>query len=364
MIPMVDLRRQFAEIKDEVFGMVAEVLESSHYILGPKVHEFEKMIAAYIGVSGVIGVASGTDALHLSLEALDIGDGDEVITTPFTFFATAEAIIYTGATPVFVDIELETFNIDCSRIEERITSRTKAILPVHLFGHPSDMDAISSIAKKYGLYVIEDCAQAFGANIRGRRVGGLGDAGCFSFYPSKNLGAYGDGGMITVNDSKLSDLIRVLRNHGSRGSYIHDTVGFNSRLDELQAGILLIKLKRIEEYNRKRRQKASLYSSLLSGLVKCPSERNGAYHVYNQYTIMSKKRDQIQKGLVEAGISSVVYYPQPLHLQRALSFLGHKEGDFPHAERASREVLSLPIYPEIEDAVIERIAEIIKEALS
>jgi len=361
MIPMVDLRRQFAEIKDEVFGVVAEVLESSHYILGPKVQEFEEMIAEYIGVSGVIGVASGTDALHLSLEALDIGEGDEVITTPFTFFATAEAIIYTGATPVFVDIELETLNIDCSRIEERITSRTKAILPVHLFGHPSDMDAINSIAKRYGLYVIEDCAQAFGANIRGRRVGGLGDAGCFSFYPSKNLGAYGDGGMITVNDSKLSDSIRVLRNHGSRGSYIHDTVGFNSRLDELQAAILLIKLKRIEEYNRKRRQKASLYSSLLSGVVRCPSERNGSYHVYNQYTIMSEKRDEIQRGLREAGISSVVYYPRPLHLQKALSFLGHKEGDFPSAERASREVLSLPIYPELEDAVIERIAEIIKK---
>jgi len=361
MIPMVDLRRQFAEIKDEVFGVVAEVLESSHYILGPKVQEFEEMIAEYIGVSGVIGVASGTDALHLSLEALDIGEGDEVITTPFTFFATAEAIIYTGATPVFVDIELETLNIDCSRIEERITSRTKAILPVHLFGHPSDMDAINSIAERYGLYVIEDCAQAFGANIRGRRVGGLGDAGCFSFYPSKNLGAYGDGGMITVNDSKLSDSIRVLRNHGSRGSYIHDTVGFNSRLDELQAAILLIKLKRVEEYNRKRRQKASLYSSLLSGAVRCPSERNGSYHVYNQYTIMSEKRDEIQRGLREAGISSVVYYPRPLHLQKALSFLGHKEGDFPSAERASREVLSLPIYPELEDAVIERIAEIIKK---
>ncbi|GAB4408355.1 MAG: DegT/DnrJ/EryC1/StrS family aminotransferase [Thermodesulfovibrionales bacterium] len=364
MIPMVDLRRQFTGIKEEVFGIVAEVLESSHYILGSKVQEFEKEIASYIGVSEAIGVASGTDALHLSVKALDIGEGDEVITTPFTFFATAEAIIYTGARPVFADIELDTFNIDCSKIEEKITPRTKAILPVHLFGHPSDMEGILEIAKRHGLYLIEDCAQAFGAEIKGKRVGSIGDAGCFSFYPSKNLGAYGDGGMITVNDSKLSDLIRSLRNHGSRGSYLHDTVGFNSRLDEIQAGILLVKLKRVGEYNRKRRQKAELYNALLSGIVKCPSEKEGAYHVYNQYTIMSGKRDEIQRILKKNSISSVVYYPRPLHLQNALSFLGYKEGDFPFAERASREVLSLPIYPELEDSVIERIAEIIKSLRS
>lgn len=359
IVPMVDLSKQFSEIKEEVCEKITQILESSHYILGPNVHEFEKMVSDYIGVSDAIGVASGTDALHLALEGLDIGEGDEVITTPFTFFATVESIVYTGAKPVFVDIELDTFNMDCGKIEEKITSRTKAILPVHIFGHPADMDAIVEIAKRCSLRVIEDCAQAFGAGFRGKKAGSIGDAGCFSFYPSKNLGAYGDGGMITLNSKNLRDAVKSLRNHGSNGSYIHDSIGFNSRLDEIQAGVLLVKLKRIDEYNRKRRQKAAIYSSLLSGSVKCPSESEGTYHVYNQYTIMSGKRDAIQKKLKENGISSVVYYPRPLHLQAATSFLGHKEGDFPNAERASREVLSLPIYPEIEESTIEEIAEII-----
>lgn len=359
MVPMVDLSKQFAEIKEEVCEKITQILESSHYILGPNVHEFEKMASDYIGVPHAVGVASGTDALHLAIESLGIGEGDEVITTPFTFFATVESIIYTGARPVFVDIETDTFNMDCSMIEEKITPRTKAILPVHLFGHPADMDRIMGIAGRHGLYVIEDCAQAFGAEFRGRKVGNIGKTGCFSFYPSKNLGAYGDGGMITLNDKDLCDAIKRLRNHGSKGSYMHDSVGFNSRLDEIQAGILLVKLKRIDEYNRKRRQKAVIYNSLLAGSVKCPSENAGAYHVYNQYTIMSEKRDMIQKKLKENDISSVVYYPRPLHLQSAMSFMGHNDGEFPHAEKASREVLSLPIYPEIEESTIEKIAEII-----
>lgn len=363
MIPMVDLGRQFTEIREEIMEMVSRILESSHYILGPKVQELERRIADYTGVACSIGVASGTDALHLSVEALGIGDGDEVITTPFTFFATAEAIVYTGAKPVFVDIEKETFAIDCGKIEERITPRTKAILPVHLFGHPADMEKISALAKKHGLVVIEDCAQAFGAELKGKKVGSFGDAGCFSFYPSKNLGAYGDGGLITVDDGNLLDAIVRLRNHGASGGYIHDSVGFNSRLDEIQAGILLIKLKRVDEYNKKRREKALLYSSLLSGSVICPSERKDAYHVYNQYTIRSKKRNEIQQTLKDEGISSVVYYPRPLHLQKALSFLGHREGDFPAAEEAAREVLSLPIYPELEDSAIRKISEIIKKVV-
>ena len=362
MIPMVDLGKQFTEIREEIMEMMCRILESSHYILGPNVQEFEKKIADYLKVSGAIGVASGTDALHLSVEALGIGEGDEVITTPFTFFATVEAIIYTGAHPVFVDIEEETFAIDCEKIEEKITRRTKALLPVHLFGHPADMKAIMHIAGKHRLSVVEDCAQAFGAEIKGKKVGSFGDTGCFSFYPSKNLGAYGDGGMITLRDGSVSDDIKGLRNHGSRGSYIHDSVGFNSRLDEIQAGILLIKLKRIDEYNRKRREKAELYSSLLSGAVACPTEKEGCYHVYNQYTIRSEKRDEIQRRLKEEGISSVVYYPRTLHLQKALGFLGHREGDFPVAERAAREVLSLPIYPELEESAIKRIAGIVKEA--
>lgn len=363
MVPMVDLKSQFQGIKDEVFESLRNIIESSNYILGPSVREFETKLAKYIGVPQAIGVASGTDALHIALRALEVGEGDEVITTPFTFFATVEAILYTGARPVFVDIEPDSFNIDPGRIEERITDRTKAILPVHLFGHPADLDRIMEIAKKHNLYVVEDCAQAFGASIGNKRVGSFGDTGCFSFYPSKNLGAYGDGGMITVKDEEIFQKIRILRNHGASASYIHDCVGFNSRLDEIQAGILLIKFKRIEEYNRLRREKALRYNSLLSDVVRCPSEKPGFKHVFNLYTIMSERRDEIKKALSENGISSVVYYPLPLHLQKALSFLGYKKGDFPVAERASKEVLSLPIYPELEDSTIERIADIVKSVL-
>jgi len=359
MIPMVDLGKQFTEIREEIMNVVDQILESSHYILGPKVREFEKRITEYLKVSDALGVASGTDALHLSVEALGIGEGDEVITSPFTFFATVEAIVYTGAKPVFADIEPETFTIDCTKIEEKITPRTKAILPVHLFGHPSDMERIMAIAEKHGLYVIEDCAQAFGAEIRGRKVGSFGDTGCFSFYPSKNLGAYGDGGMITLRETKFSEVIKSLRNHGSKGSYIHDSIGFNSRLDELQAGILLVKLKKVDEYNRKRREKALRYDSLLSGIVTCPSEKENVYHVYNQYTILCKNRNEVQQRLKDNGISSVVYYPLPLHLQDAMSFLGYREGAFPLAEKASREVLSLPIYAELEESDIEKIAGVI-----
>jgi dTDP-4-amino-4,6-dideoxygalactose transaminase len=360
MIPMVDLGKQFGEIREEILEMMGRILESSQYVLGPKVREFEGKMAEYTGVSHAIGVASGTDALHLAVEALGIGEGDEVITTPFTFFATAEAIIYTGAKPVFVDIELDTFNMDSDKVEEKITPRTRAILPVHLFGHPCGMDRIKEIARKHDLFVIEDCAQAVGAAVGGKRVGSFGDAGCFSFYPSKNLGAYGDGGMITLQSGELAEAIKGLRNHGSKGSYVHDTVGFNSRLDEIQAGVLLVKLKRLDEYNRKRRLKASLYRAALCDAVRCPSEKEDSYHVYNQYTILSRDRDMIQKTLKENSISSVVYYPRPLHLQKALNFLGHREGDFPGAEKASREVLSLPMYPELEESSIEEIAEIIK----
>jgi len=363
MVPMIDLKKEFAEIKKEVFDMLAEILESSQYILGPKVAEFEKKIADYHNVSSAIGVASGTDALHLSLDALGIGEGDEVITTPFTFFATAEAILYTGAIPVFVDIEPGTLNIDASLIEKKITSKTRAIVPVHIFGRPADMDAIQKLAKKHNLRVVEDCAQAFGSSINGKRAGSFGDAGCFSFYPSKNLGAYGDGGIITLNDLTVADKVKKLRNHGSKGAYRHEIIGFNSRLDEIQAGILLVKFKRIDEYNRKRRQKAALYTELLSGAVKCPSEQEGFYHVYHQYTIMTPKREIIREKLKAAGIASVVYYPIPLHLQEALRFLGYKEGDFPVTERAAGEVLSLPMYPGLEEETVKRIAEIIKGAV-
>jgi dTDP-4-amino-4,6-dideoxygalactose transaminase len=364
MIPMVDLKKQFNDIREEVCAVMIEVLESSQYILGPRVAELEEEIAGYHGVEEAVGVASGTDALHLALEALGIGEGDEVITTPFTFFATAEAILYTGATPVFVDIEPDTMNMDPSRIEERITRRTKAILPVHLFGHPADMNRIVEIADSHGLNIIEDCAQSFGAELNGRKAGSFGDAGCFSFYPSKNLGACGDGGMILLNDATVAGDIRKLRNHGTKGPYQHQTVGFNSRLDELQAAVLLVKFKRIDSYNRMRREKAALYNKLLSDGVRPPVERPGALHVYHQYTIRSGKRDEIQQCLREKDIASVVYYPVPLHLQEAVEFLGYKEGDFPVAEEAAARVLSLPIYPELEETAIAQIADSINHICS
>ncbi len=360
MIPMVDLKRQFQEIKGEILDILTEILESSHYVLGSKVSEFERKVAEFHGVREAIGVASGTDALHLAMDALGIGEGDEVITTPFTFFATAEAILYTGATPVFADIEPDTMNIDPNTIADHITSRTKAVIPVHLFGHPCNMREILRIAKRNKLKVIEDCAQAFGARIDGRMVGSIGDAGCFSFYPSKNLGGYGDGGMVTVDNSRVAGLIRELRNHGSRGGYRHKRVGYNSRLDEIQAGVLLVKFSRIIQYNDLRRRHALVYNQLLGDVVQCPGEKSGAHHVYHQYTITSPKRDRIQQTLREQGISSVVYYPVPLHLQEAMKFLGYRKGDFPVAEKAAREVLSLPMYPELEEADILRICETIR----
>jgi UDP-2-acetamido-2-deoxy-ribo-hexuluronate aminotransferase len=359
MIPMVDLKTQFNDIREEVFQVMAEVLESSQYILGPRVRELEQKIAEYHGVAEAIGVASGTDALHLAFESLGIGEGDEVITTPFTFFATAEAILYTGATPVFVDIAPDTMNMDPSQIEGKITEKTKALLPVHIFGHPAEMDAVGEIARRHNLKVIEDCAQSFGAECRGQKAGSFGDAGCFSFYPSKNLGAFGDGGMILLNDTAVADTIRKLRNHGATGAYRHECVGFNSRLDEIQAAVLLVKFKRIDDYNRKRRQKADLYNRLLSGDVVRPVEKPGFTHVYHQYTIRSARRDEIQARLRDNNIASVVYYPVPLHLQEAVQYLGYRTGDFPVAEKAAEMVLSLPIYPELEDTAIQKIADII-----
>lgn len=359
MIPMIDLKKQFLEIKDEVLGTLTEILESSQYILGPKVLEFEKKVASYHNVPEAIAVASGTDALHLALQALGIREGDEVITSPFTFFATAEAILYTGAVPVFVDIEEDTMNIDPALIEARITKKTKAILPVHIFGHAADMPKIAEIAARHNLRIIEDCAQSFGAAIGGKKTGSFGDAGCFSFYPSKNLGAFGDGGMLLVKDAAIAATVRKLRNHGSGGAYRHESVGFNSRLDEIQAGILLVKLKRIETYNGRRRENAAQYSQLISDRVEKPFEREGYSHVYHQYTIRSSGRDDIQKCLKDKGVSSVVYYPIPLHLQEAVSFLGYRQGDFPVTEKAASRVLSLPMYPELDRASIEKIADII-----
>ncbi|MEJ2182279.1 MAG: DegT/DnrJ/EryC1/StrS family aminotransferase [Nitrospirota bacterium] len=360
MIQMVNLKKHFEEIRDEVVDTLIEVLESTRYVLGPHVEEFERAVADYCGAAEGVGVASGTDALHLSVKGLGIGKGDEVITTPFTFFATVESIMYENATPVFADIEPDTFNIDPAKIEQRITPRTRAIMPVHMFGHPADMDGIMDIARRHGLRVIEDCAQAFGAGIRGRKVGGFGDTGCFSFYPSKNLGAFGDGGMVVMkHNGAMAAEMRRLRNHGSRGGYAHESVGFNSRLDELQAAFLLIKMKRIDTYNEKRRAKAALYTEALSPHAACPVQRDGCVHVYHQYTIRTARRDEVQRKLREAGIASTIYYPVPVHLQPAMASMGFKAGDYPVAEQASREVLSLPICPETEESTISRVSEVI-----
>lgn len=363
MRPFIDLKAQYLKIKEEVLTCLNQILESSQYILGENVRKFEEEVSVYLGVKEAIGVASGTDALHLALKALEIGEGDEVITTPFTFFATVEAIIYVGAKPVFVDIDPDKYNIDVELIESKITSRTKAIIPVHLFGLPADMERINSIAQKYGLKVIEDAAQAFGAEIRGRKVGSFGHIGCFSFYPSKNLGCFGDGGLVTTNSPEIAERIRILRNHGSRGRYVHLTVGLNSRLDEIQAGILRIKLKMIDQYNQLRRKKAELYTKYLSEVVKTPIEPEGFYHVYHLYSIKSQRREHIRETLHRHGIPSVVYYPIPMHLQDALKHLGYKEGDFPVAETTSRNILSLPIYPELKDEEVFEISQVILRCL-
>jgi len=363
-IPMVDLRAQYKALKTEIEDALREILESGHFILGPNVEALEREIAHYHGVKYAVGLASGTDALHLSLKAIEAKEGDEIITTTFTFIAAAEAIAYTGATPVFADIDRDTLNIDPSQIEKRITPKTKAIIPVHLFGQPVALDEIMHIAKRYNLRVIEDCAQAFGAEYKGVKVGSIGDAGCFSFYPSKNLGAYGDGGMVITNNPEIYEKVKLLRNHSTMTPYRHSSIGYNSRLDEIQAAILRIKLRHIDSYNQKRREVARLYTTMLKDVVECPKEFPDRVHVYHQYTIRSSQRMKIQNALKANDISSVLYYPLPLHLQEAFRHLGYREDDFPHALSASREVLSLPIYPELELEQAEFIARTILKAVT
>ncbi len=363
MIPMLDLKAQYLPIKEEIKSAVKEIIESGRFILGKNVESFENEIASYHNVSGAVGLASGTDALHLSLNAMDIKEGDEVITTPFTFIASAESIAYVHATPVFVDIEKNTLNIDVSKIEEKITAKTKAIVVVHLFGLPANMTEIMELAKKYNLKIVEDCAQAFGAKYKDRAVGSIGDCGCYSFYPSKNLGAYGDGGMMITNNSGIHETVKLLRNHGTVGPYQHGFIGFNSRLDEIHAAILRIKLRHIDQYNQNRGKIAKIYSSILGNAVKCPVELEDRSHVYHQYTIRTPQRDKIHEILKENSIASVVYYPLSLHLQEAFGYLGYKEGDFPECEAASNEVLSLPIYPELEPEKAEYIAKTVLEAV-
>jgi dTDP-4-amino-4,6-dideoxygalactose transaminase len=362
-IPMVDLKGQFESLRDEIEHGFRNVLETTQFILGPCGKALEEEVAAYCGVKHAIGVASGTDALHLALRAAGIGEGDEVITSPFTFIATAEAISYVGARPVFVDIDPASFNIDPRKIEAAITEKTRAVLPVHLFGQTADMDPIIEICRRKGLRLIEDCAQAFGAEYLRKKAGSFGDLGCFSFFPSKNLGCYGDGGMIVTDDDRLAEEILVLRNHGSRRRYHHSVIGYNSRLDELQAVVLRAKLRHIETYNFLRRKNAHLYNERLknSGVV-TPFEDPKGSHVYHQYTLMCEDRDALQAALADAGIASAVYYPIPLHRQEVYrdSWSGVS---FPAAEGSAQSVLSLPMYPELGTGQIDRICEVALRAL-
>ena len=361
---MVDLKIQYDALKAEIDAAVLEVLRSTAFILGPRGKALEQAVAAYHGVKFAVGVASGTDALHLALRAADIRPGDEVITTPFTFIATAEAISYIGAVPVFVDIRPDTFNLDVAQIEARITKRTRAILPVHLYGQAADMGPLMEIARKHRLKVIEDCAQSFGADYRGRKTGSFGEFGCFSFFPSKNLGCYGDGGMVITDDPALAERLQSLRNHGSKVRYYHDEIGYNSRLDEVQAAVLNVKFKRIDAFNAGRRRSAAHYNKLLAVPgIQVPHEHAEGTHVYHQYTLRVRNRDDVKKRLDDAKVSSMIYYPVPLHLQAAYRDLNMKAGSLPQAEQAAREVLSLPMYPELTEAQVQSVADAVKKAL-
>ncbi|HSB01656.1 MAG TPA: DegT/DnrJ/EryC1/StrS family aminotransferase [Anaerolineales bacterium] len=364
MIPLVDLTAQYHSIKEEIDTAIHETLESGRFILGPAVNKFEETIAAYLGVDQAIGLASGTDALLLALRALDIGAGDEVIIPAYTFFATAGTVMSAGATPIFLDIDPVTYEMDVAQLEERITPRTKAIIPVHLYGHPADMDPILELARSHGLKVIEDNAQAFGATYRGRKTGSLSDVGCLSFFPTKNLGADGDGGMAVTRDAALAERIRMLRTHGWKKKYYSEELGYNSRLDALQAAILQVKFAHVDAWNEKRRELARRYSEQLAPLgIQVPVECEWGSHVYHLYIIRSNRRDELQAFLKQKGIASEVYYPLPPHLSTPCRKFGYREGDLPHAERASRETLALPLYPELtvaqQDEVIKALREFV-----
>ena len=368
-IKLLDLTRQYSIIKDEVVPVVLEILESQRFVNGPVVEKFEQNFADFCGTKYAVGCSSGTDALLMSLIALNIGCGDEVITTPFTFFATAEAVIRLGGTPVFVDIDEKTFNIDTSKIEAAITEKTKAIIPVHLFGQCSNMTEINRIAKKYNLKVMEDAAQAVAAEWETSRAGSMGDVGCFSFFPAKNLGAYGDGGMVTTNDEELYHKMLRTRQHGidMKNPYHYDHIGGNFRLDALQAGILNIKLRYIEWWSRQRSDNADIYNSRLNkyndSIIEGPTppyKSPETYHVYNQYVIRSSKRDNLKQKLTMNKIGCNIYYPYPIHTQGCIAALGYKMGDFPNTEKACKEVLALPIYPELTEHELNRVIDVME----
>jgi len=365
MIPLLDLRKQYNSIKDELDLRILEVLESGSFILGSQVRTLEKEIADFCGVKFGVGVASGTDALELALRALGIGPGDEVITSPFTFIATTESISQVGAKIVFADINPETYNIDPQNIKRKISQKTKAIIPVHLYGQPCRMDEILELARENNLFIIEDCAQAIGAEYKQKKVGSFGDIGCFSFFPSKNLGAYGDGGMVVTNNSEINEKIRALRVHGSKERYFHFLKGRNSRLDELQATILRVKLKYLNTWNETRLQKSDVYGKLflkndLIGLINIPKIDKEIKHVFSLYVVKAKFRDELSNFLKSIEIFTGVHYPLPLHLQEVYKETGYKSGDFPNAESVAQEVISLPLYPELSDKDISLIVASIK----
>lgn len=361
-VPFLDLKAQYGSIRDEVHQALAQVMEGTAFASGPAVAQFEKDFAPFCGCEFAIGVGSGTEALWLSLLALGIGSGDEVITVPNSFIATAEAISFTGAKPVFVDIDERTYTMNPELLRDMITTATKAIIPVHLYGQPSDMDPILRIAQEKDLYVIEDAAQAHGAQYKGRPAGSLGIAGCFSFYPGKNLGAYGEAGAVVTNDASFAGKIKMLRDHGQERKHEHKSIGWNARMDGFQGAILGVKLKYLPEWNEARRQCAQRYNQLLkNSSILTPMEAEYAKHVYHIYAIRSTKRDALKNALAQKNIYCGIHYPVPIHLQPAYAFLGYQNGSFPVAEKCAQELLSLPMYPELSPRQIETVAAAIKE---
>lgn len=362
-VPLLDLKAQYATIKSEVEAAIAEVMESQHFILGPKVEQCEKAVAAYSSCFHAVGVSSGSDALLACLMAEDIGPRDEVITTPYTFFATAGAIARLGATPVFVDIDPVTYNIDPAQIEAKITNKTRALIPVHLYGQMADMDAIMQIADQHKLVVIEDAAQAIGAEYKGRRAGSIGHYGCFSFFPSKNLGAAGDGGMIVTNDAQCGEKLRIIRGHGSKPKYYHKIVGGNFRLDALQAAIVTAKLQHLDSWTAGRQRNAKKYDQMFAaaGLSQITPKVVASRHIFNQYVIRVERRNELQAFLQKKGIGTEVYYPVPMHQQECFAYLGVKQGAFPESEHAASHTLALPVYPEVSEAQLQYVAECVTE---
>lgn len=361
MIPLLDLVAQYNSIKPEIDEAIQGVLNSGKFILGPNEKVFEIEIAQYLGVKHAIGVASGTDALLIALRASDVGPGDEVIVPSFSFFATAGTVLTLGAKPIFVDIDPDTYLMNFTQIEAVVTNRTKAIIPVHLYGQPADMDEILAIANKYHLKVIEDNAQAFGAEYKGKKTASIGDLGCLSFFPSKNLGGYGDGGMVTTNNEELAEQVRMLRTHGWKKKYYPEILGYNSRLDEIQAAILRVKLKYVDGWNEQRRAIAHQYDDLLAKIgITVPTEAKDRKHVYHLYMIRVNNRDAVQKHLKDNEIASDIYYPQPLHLAEPCKKQGWSLGQFPVAEKASNELLAIPLYPDLNKSQIEKVVDSLK----